>query len=371
MSCAYPFLVIVLISSIYGVFLADNLLPQIHALSGKDPEEDYFYQPGKTEVVLVFVTFHLLFSLLISCFVLASQSGPGYIPTENEQDRTKWREGDFVPRYMTKMEDNLVKEIISDLNYPGMATPKIKELLRRIPVVERKKKYGDHRHCGSCNQYKPDRTHHCRVCDRCILRMDHHCPWISNCVGFRNYKYFLLLLFYATCCTGFVLGGMFRRLIYAFRPIINTADFLLEDLPVVIVWLISLFLFVALCMFLSFHINLTLSAMSTIELREKKNNDDPFVVHRFKVAHIKYDRGWYSNLVHVLGPTWTWFLPIFPGGDGTYSTYNALSYDEYRKVKPTIATVLCPCFEGKPELNKPGAASSYGAEGEAKAMLSA
>ena len=55
------------------------------------------------------------------------------------------------------------------------------------------------RWCDRCRCPKPDLTHHCSVCKRCVLRMDHHCPWIHNCVGHGNYRYFFNFLFWLWC----------------------------------------------------------------------------------------------------------------------------------------------------------------------------
>ncbi|KAJ6625954.1 DHHC palmitoyltransferase-domain-containing protein [Mycena sp. CBHHK59/15] len=47
-----------------------------------------------------------------------------------------------------------------------------------------------HRWCTKCEILKPYRAHHCRVCGTCVLKFDHHCPWIGQCVGAQNHKFF-------------------------------------------------------------------------------------------------------------------------------------------------------------------------------------
>ena len=58
--------------------------------------------------------------------------------------------------------------------------------------------------CKNCITAKPPRTHHCSVCKQCVLKMDHHCPWLNNCVGFYNHRYFFLFCVYMCSGTIFV-----------------------------------------------------------------------------------------------------------------------------------------------------------------------
>merc|ERR1711970_502178 len=59
--------------------------------------------------------------------------------------------------------------------------------------------------CKKCPARRPPRTHHCSSCGQCVLRMDHHCPWIWNCVGWRNYRYFFNFCFFSSLGIWFVL----------------------------------------------------------------------------------------------------------------------------------------------------------------------
>lgn len=59
--------------------------------------------------------------------------------------------------------------------------------------------YMEMKNCEKCKgreTWKPMRAHHCSDCGFCVFKMDHHCPWINNCVGHRNMKYFLQFVVY-------------------------------------------------------------------------------------------------------------------------------------------------------------------------------
>ncbi|XP_026356418.1 palmitoyltransferase ZDHHC3 isoform X8 [Panthera pardus] len=110
------------------------------------PSRDYVYS------VINGIVFNLLAFLALASHCRAMLTDPGAVP-----------------------KGNATKEFIESLQLkPGQVVYK----------------------CPKCCSIKPDRAHHCSVCKRCIRKMDHHCPWVNNCVGENNQKYFVLFTMY-------------------------------------------------------------------------------------------------------------------------------------------------------------------------------
>lgn len=109
-----------------------------------------------------------------------------------------------------------IRAAVSDPGYVPLSKTKIdfsSDLEKADPNQKKKKKKKEPPPifewtvCTRCEIYRPPRSHHCRKCGRCVRRMDHHCPWINNCVGELNFKYFFLFVVYGgfLCLYGFVL----------------------------------------------------------------------------------------------------------------------------------------------------------------------
>lgn len=48
--------------------------------------------------------------------------------------------------------------------------------------------------CVLCNGYVAAKTKHCGQCQKCVCGFDHHCDWLNNCIGAKNYGYFIGLV---------------------------------------------------------------------------------------------------------------------------------------------------------------------------------
>jgi predicted outer membrane lipoprotein len=105
-----------------------------------------------------------------------------------------------------------------------------------------------------------ERCHHCSTCQRCVLNMDHHCPWISNCVGFSNRKFFMLFLFYICLTTIVAIAFMAPMFVQEVINAIHTPKYLLNAhvLTRLLGFLLLAAFGVIIAMFFKFHVELVL-----------------------------------------------------------------------------------------------------------------
>jgi len=157
--------------------------------------------------------------------------------------------------------------------------------------------------CETCHEPVHERSIHCPYCRQCTLGMRAHCIWTSSCVGLRNYKYALLLLFYSSL-SGAVFCYAAARYIWGEAP-----DYLehgvwkwlgyLHLAAVVGLWTNVVILFCT-------YILLLVNNMSMLDLR---NGQLPALsLCNWGAESSDYDLGALANLRNALGSEVLWWL---------------------------------------------------------------
>lgn len=248
-------LVCLLISTIYKAYVLEFAYPKAAA--------------GDTAAAAELTFFHPFFVLLLASYYRVVTTDPGKVPDDwaNAQEH--------VHGASSSDED------VGDDEDGGSVPP---------------------RWCSKCDKPKPERCHHCSICQRCVLKMDHHCPWVGNCVGFGNYKFFLLFVLYAWACCTFIVLAMWP----AFADILNLnssrthsgAPRKQPSFSVMIGYVFAVSVSLALLFLGGFHLYLTLKNLTTIEMHSSRE-------------HNPYDLGHRRNWESVMGSKpLLWFLPL-------------------------------------------------------------
>ncbi|XP_020212405.1 probable protein S-acyltransferase 12 [Cajanus cajan] len=160
-------------------------------------------------------------------------------------------------------------------------------------------------YCSRCQNAKPPRSHHCSICQRCVLKMDHHCIWVVNCVGARNYKFFLLFLLYTFLETTLDCLALVPSFIRFFGGA-KTRSLSPGGFAVIfLASILNLAFALSLLCFVVMHVSLLLNNTTSVEVHEKK-----------KGVRWRYDLGWKRNFEQVFGTKKVlWLLPLYSKED--------------------------------------------------------
>lgn len=173
---------------------------------------------------------------------------------------------------------------------------------------------------------KPERAHHCKVCKTCVLKYDHHCPWINQCVGLGNERYFILFMLWFAFGTALYTAGGWSLAVDVVWGSESWPYTLAPPVVFLIVFIMAAVMGLVVFILALWHIYLVAHGETSVESQDMahyrtmaKERDQAFVN--------VYNLGWLRNLQLFFNvgpgmsyPYYTLLLPrrIEPYSDGWY-----------------------------------------------------
>jgi hypothetical protein len=99
-----------------------------------------------------------------------------------------------------KAFQNFPNDVNSDdeyTDYDDKEYPAVTSIQDNIVETLKSRNKINFKRCDRCFVVRFPGVKHCSKCEGCIMSMDHHCPWVFNCIGQFNQKFFIQFLIYS------------------------------------------------------------------------------------------------------------------------------------------------------------------------------